>query len=42
MNPHYNQNYKIEQIEEILNTIHDCIKKGHYTISRNERRSWNG
>ena len=36
MNQYYNRNYSIEQIEVILETIQDCIRRGHYIISKNE------
>ena len=41
MNPHYNQDYTMEQVEAILDIIQDCVKHNHYTISRNENRKEN-
>ncbi|MEF2614892.1 hypothetical protein [Faecalibacillus faecis] len=41
MNPHYNQNYSREEIENILAKIKECISAGKYTISLNERRQEN-
>lgn len=41
MNPHYNQNYTREQIEEVLNNIKDCVKRNRFTISKNENRQEN-
>lgn len=41
MNPHYNQNYSREEIEDILATIKSCVSMGKYTISLNERRQEN-
>ena len=41
MNPHYNQNYSREEIENILTTIKSCVSMGKYTISLNERRQEN-
>lgn len=38
MSQYYNQNYTREQIEGILNVIQDCVRKNHYTISKNENR----
>jgi hypothetical protein len=38
MNPHYNQNYTRDQIEAVLQTIHDCVMRGHFTIAKNENR----
>lgn len=41
MNPHYNQNYSREEIEDILAKIKTCVSAGKYTISLNERRQEN-
>ena len=41
MNPYYNQNYTIKEIEDILFTIKSCITKNRYTISLNENRQEN-
>ena len=41
MNPHYNQNYSREEIEDILTKIKACVSVGKYTISLNERRQEN-
>lgn len=41
MNPYYNQHYTKEQIEVILQTIQDCIRRNRYIISKNENRSEN-
>lgn len=41
MNPHYNQNYTRDQIDEILNKIKDCVNNNKYTISMNENRQEN-
>jgi len=41
MNPHYNQNYTREQIEEILDKIKDCVNNNKYTIAMNENRQEN-
>lgn len=41
MNPYYNQNYTIDQIEEILEKIQDCVKSSKFIISKNENRQEN-
>ncbi|WP_027399266.1 hypothetical protein [Anaerovorax odorimutans] len=41
MNPHYNQNYTIEQIDAILDKIKDCVANNKYTIALNENRQEN-
>lgn len=41
MNPHYNQKYSREEIEDILTKIKACVSVGKYTISLNERRQEN-
>lgn len=41
MNPHYNQNYSREEIENILAKIKACVSAGKYTISLNEKRQEN-
>ncbi len=41
MSQHYNQNYTYDQIESILNIIHDCIRCNRYIISKNENRKEN-
>ncbi|MFZ3100905.1 MAG: hypothetical protein WA113_01605 [Desulfitobacteriaceae bacterium] len=41
MNQYYNQHYTKEQIEIILQTIQDCIRRNRYIISKNENRSEN-
>jgi hypothetical protein len=41
MNPHYNQNYSREEIEDILAKIKACVSVGKYSISLNERRQEN-
>jgi hypothetical protein len=38
LNPHYNQNYTLKQIEEILKIIQDCIRNDKYIISLNKNR----
>lgn len=38
MNPHYNQNYTREEIENVLAEIKECISNDRYSISKNERR----
>lgn len=38
MNQYYNQNYTREQIDDILQTIQDCVKSNHYIIAKNENR----
>lgn len=41
MNPHYNQNYTREQIDEILDRIKYCVRNNSYTIALNENRQEN-
>lgn len=41
MNPHYNQNYTRDEIEDILTKIKSCVAAGKYTISLNEHRQEN-
>jgi hypothetical protein len=41
MNPHYNQSYTREQIIAVLQIIHDCVRKSHFIISKNEHRQEN-
>lgn len=41
MSEHYNQNYTKEQIIAILETIQNCVRKNHYTISKNANRKEN-
>lgn len=41
MNPHYNQNYTVIEITEILDKIKHCIASGKYTVSMNEKRQEN-
>ncbi len=41
MNQHYNQNYTLEEIKEVLDKIHKCIASGKYTISLNDKRKEN-
>jgi hypothetical protein len=41
MHTYYNQNYTREEIEAILQTIHDCVRRNRYIISKNENRSEN-
>lgn len=41
MNPHYNQNYTREEIEDVLEKIKTCVSAGNYTISLNERHQEN-
>ncbi len=41
MNPYYIKDYTIEQVEAILEIIHDCVKRNRYTISKNENRQEN-
>lgn len=41
MNPYYNQNYKREQIDAILDKIKDCVVNNKYTIALNENRQEN-
>ena len=36
MNPYYNQNYTIKEIEDILFTIKSCITKNRYTIGKSD------
>ena len=41
MSQHYNQNYTKEQIEAILLTIQDCVRRNRFIISKNENRREN-
>ena len=41
MNPHYNQNYAEEQIESILQVIHDCVRCNRFSIELNKNRQEN-
>lgn len=41
LNPHYNQNYTKEEIEDILSQIKSCVENNRYTISLNENRQEN-
>lgn len=41
MNPHYNQNYTLGEIECILETIQECVKRGNFSISLNRFRQEN-
>jgi len=41
MNPHYNQKYCRKQVETILQTIQDCVRRNRYIISKNENRTEN-
>ena len=41
MNPHYNQNYTREEIENFLFTMKETIKSGCFLISMNENRQEN-
>ncbi len=41
MNPHYNQNYTREEIENFLFTMKETIKSGRFLISMNENRQEN-
>lgn len=41
MNPYYNQNYTREQIVLILQIIQDCVRQGHFYISKNQYRQEN-
>jgi|SRR5665647_1059577 len=41
MNPYYNQNYTMKQIEAILQIIQGCVRRNRYIISKNENRSEN-
>ena len=41
MNIFYNQNYTIERIEEILESIQECVRRNRYIISRNANRQEN-
>lgn len=38
---HYNQKYTIEEIDDILNVIKNCIKNNNYTIEVNKNRQEN-
>ena len=41
MNPHYNQNYTRDAINNLLAKIKESVEKGRYTISLNENRQEN-
>lgn len=41
MNHHYNQNYTIEQIMSVLQTIQDCVRESRYIIAKNKNRQEN-
>ncbi len=41
MNPNYLQNYTKKDIKEVLSKIHECIRKGRYTVSTNNNRKEN-
>lgn len=41
MNPHYNQNYTREEIDDILAKIKSCVETDRYTIAMNENRMEN-
>ena len=41
MSEYYNQSYTKEQIEAVLDTIQNCVRQNHYTISLNEKRKEN-
>lgn len=41
MSQHYNQNYIKEQIEAVLLTIQDCVRRNRFTIAINENRREN-
>lgn len=41
MNPHYNMNYTLEEVEEFLSAIKSCIVRDRFQISLNERRKEN-
>lgn len=38
MDPHYNQNYTKEQISNVLQIIHNCVRENRFVISKNENR----
>ncbi len=38
MSSHYNQNYTLEQVEDILKIIQDCVKGNCYVIALNKNR----
>ena len=40
-NPHYNQDYTREQIEDILNIIKRCVEYDRYSISKGSNRQEN-
>jgi hypothetical protein len=41
MSQHYNANYSIEQISDILTLLKDCILEDRYYISKNNNRAEN-
>lgn len=41
MNPHYNQNYTREEIDEVLEKIKNCVSNNKYTIALNKNRQEN-
>ena len=41
MNKFYNQNYTLEKIDEILESIQGCVRRNRYIISRNTNRQEN-
>lgn len=41
MNLHYNQNYTLEEVSSILQTIHGCIRTNQFIIAQNESRQEN-
>lgn len=41
MNISYDQNYTIEQTSVVLETIKDCVREWHYSISKNANRQEN-
>lgn len=36
MNPYYNVDYQIEDVEAVLCEIHDCIRTQNYTMARSQ------
>jgi len=41
MNKFYNQNYTLEKVDEILESIQGCVRRNRYIISRNTNRQEN-
>ncbi len=41
MNPHYNQDYKKQDIDEVLERIKNCIINNNYTVATNQKRQEN-